>query len=52
MMEYYLTIINNANEYIHYQLNYVKKSTQMKKRLEGHTKQSYYKELKVLNFGW
>lgn len=24
MMEYYLAIIDNANEYIHYQFNYVK----------------------------
>lgn len=39
MMEYYLAIINNTNEYIHYQLNYVKKKYTDEKRLEGNVKQ-------------
>ena len=48
MMDYYLAIINNANEYIHYQLNYVKKKYTDEKK----TGRTYKTVLKVLNFGW
>ena len=48
MMEYYLAIVNNTNEYIHYQLNYVKKKVHRWKKIGRKCKTV----LKAHNFGW